>query len=146
MLLKLDLGSGPRENWYADGDKWLHLDCEKYEGVVQWQCPEERIPVEDRTVDEVFVGQLLVELGRPEYTVALAKEIDRVCCGGAVLKVHCYGERVRGGFEVWKEFFGWLQSNGWKFVKEVPVNRWEEEGVYTYLVEMRKGGKNDSSK
>ena len=53
--MKLDLGSGPKEYWVEDTPDWIHLDCEKYDGVVEWRCPD-RIPVEDDSTDEVYIG------------------------------------------------------------------------------------------
>ncbi|MCD6214671.1 MAG: hypothetical protein J7J46_06815 [Candidatus Desulfofervidus sp.] len=131
--MKLDLGSGPKGYWVEDTPDWVHLDCEKYEGVMKWECPE-RIPVEDGSTDEVYIGQLLIALDRIAR-MELAREVDRVCRVGAVLQVHCYGDE-RSGVRVWREFFDLLECRGWTLIKEEPVNRWERG--YTYLITLVK--------
>jgi len=133
--MKLDLGSGPRSHWVSEGPDWLHLDCDDYEGVIKWLCPE-RIPVGDESVDEVYIGQFLIELDKVSY-MELAREVDRVCKTGAILQVHCYGNE-RSGVEVWKEFFDSLECRGWTLIGEELVNKWKEEGLYTYLVKLVK--------
>ena len=130
--MKLDIGSGPREYWISEDSDWIHLDREAYEGVVQWEWPKDKLPVGNNEVDEIWIGQLFVELER-EWLKPLAMEVDRVCRKGARLRVHCYDEKQR-----WMEFFGWLEMNGWVCKKEELVNEWDEG--QTWLIEMVKGG------
>jgi len=133
-MVKLDLGSGPRDFWVSDESDWLHLDCEPYEGVIQWTCPEP-IPVKDRSVEVAYLGQLLVELSI-EQQLALADELVRVMKDDGVIRVHDY-DGVLG----YPEFFRRLEQHGWRRVKEELVNVFEEPDgtiLCTYMVELKK--------
>jgi len=132
--IKLDIGSGPRDYWISEDEEWIHLDKDNYPGVVQWEWPRDRIPMDDETVDEVWIGQLFIELER-DWLAPLAMEVHRVCKKGAKLRVHCYGNE-RSGRETWQEFFGWLEQHDWVCRKEEIVNKWEEG--QTWLIEMEK--------
>jgi len=133
-MLKLDLGSGPRNRWYSEDPEWIHLDCEPYEGVIIWECPE-NIPVGDKMVDEVYIGQLLIELAIEDH-LALAREVDRVMKDDGVVKVHCFG-----GILGFYEFFKLLSDCGWHVEKYELTNRSVERSgtvMETYMIEMKK--------
>ena len=132
-MLKLDIGSGDREHWYSEDPEWVHLDCEPYEGVIVWECPE-KIPVKNKSVDEVYIGQFLIEI-HPETQLELAKELVRVMKETGVIKVHCYN-----GILGFPEFFVYLRSRGWHVDKDELVNRYVDDGVVmeTYLIELRR--------
>jgi len=132
-MLKLDIGSGPKDHWYSEDPEWVHLDCEGYEGVVKWECPE-RLPVDDTSVDEVYIGQLLIEI-HPKTQLELAKELVRVMKEKGVIKVHCYN-----GIVNFPEFFSFLRRKGWHVEKDELVNRYVDDGTVmeTYLIELRR--------
>jgi len=130
-MVKIDVGSGPRDYWVDDSPEWIHLDCKPYEGVIQWTCPDP-LPFDDGEVEEAYIGQLLVELTEAQQ-VALADELARVMRPDGVIRIHDYD-----GSLGYPEFFQGLQAHGWIRVREELVNFDGEEA--TYLVEVRKGG------
>ena len=133
--MKLDIGSGPKEFWFKPEEKdWIRLDCEEYEGVTHWVCPE-KLPAPDNSVEEAYVGQFLIETS-PEEHKALAKELVRVMRPNGVIRVHCYGM-----IATWTEFVKELEKSGWVPFTEELVNVIEREGdlpIRTYMSEIRK--------
>jgi len=132
--MKLDIGSGDKEHWFKPEEKdWVRLDCEEYEGVRKWVCPD-KLPVEDNSVDEVYIGQFLIETS-PKDHKALAKELIRVMKKDGVIRVHCYGQ-----IATWVEFVKELEKEGWVPFNEELVNVVEREGdlpIRTYISEIK---------
>jgi len=131
--MKVDIGSGSRDHWYKENEEgWLRLDCDKYKDVVQWTCPE-RMPIESNTVEEAFIGKLLIEISLDDHK-KLAEELIRIMKDDGKIIIECY----RGvlGF---KEFFEHMYKGGWKVVKMELNNFYIDDNVdmSTYIIELR---------
>jgi len=134
MMVKLDIGSGPKDYWYSEDPEWLHLDCEPYEGVIPWTCPSQ-LPIENNSVDEVYMGQFLIELDINQQ-LALADELARVMKSDGRILIHDYN-----GSSGFPEFFERMEKHGWYRIQEELQNVFEEpdgELIVTYLVELQK--------
>ena len=132
--MKLDIGSGDKEHWFKPEEQgWIRLDCERYEGVTYWVCPD-KLPVEDNSVSEVYIGQFLIETSPAEHR-ELAKELIRVMKDDGIIRVHCYES-----IATWKEFVKTLEKAGWIPFTEELVNVYESDGdlIKTYISEIRR--------
>lgn len=128
-MVKLDLGSGPRERWVSSDPEWLHFDCEDYEGVIKWNCPG-KLPFDANVVDEIYIGQLLVETSIADH-LSLADEIARIMKSEGLVRILDF-DGVLG----FPEFFRRMETYGWLRVKE-ELNHILLDGTKQYLVELK---------
>ena len=143
---KLDLGSGPRDRWWKPYDNdVLHLDIEGFKGTTKWEAGD-RIPVLDNSIQEAYVGWLLIEVDI-QTNIDIAKELTRVMKKTGRILVTDYGNicnerenRNEKLEEDWGEFFETLRCAGWVLVKqELKEIQENPDGVYPlclYLWEM----------
>jgi len=130
--MKIDLGCGPRARWYkADEPDWLRLDMEPYEGVTPWVCPEDRIPVPDRSIEEAFVGQLLIYLSLDDQRL-LARELNRVMRKDGIIQIEKFSVDTEGCINTLREL-------GWTIASVELIDTRPGE-LYRFVLVFSKGG------
>ena len=129
-MRRLDVGSGGKEHWFWPEDPLcIKLDCDTYEGVLRWDCPD-RMPLNSKTIDDCYVGQLLIECSVSDHLM-LASELDRVMKRKSLIRVHCYS-----GVPGFREFFYKMGVLGWDVESSDLVNKTDE--VETFMVRLRR--------
>lgn len=136
--VRLDLGSGPKNRWCSYDKEWAHLDCEDYEGVIKWCCPD-KIPVDSKSIRQVHCSGLLIEIDS-ELQKELAREIDRVVREDGIVTLKCYGGDKDFNFD--ERFFSEMFRLGWEVKSEEIV--WVDivdktTTVYFHRIELKRG-------
>ena len=127
---KLEVGSGGEDFWFWSRDQEaIRLDCDPYDGVTKWVCPD-RMPVEDNIIMDCYVGQFLIECTIQDH-MALALELNRVMKTDGKIRIHCYD-----GTAGFKDFFERMKELGWTIISEELVNKCDE--TETFMVTLRR--------
>lgn len=112
--LKLDIGCG-KVGWMQEPlDEWVHLDAIDHPHV-EIVCEFGKIPLDDHSVDEIFIGDIVEHIPLWRYDEVLC-EWSRIMKPGAIVKGRCpnidramrdYAEGKENFQNAFNSIYGW---------------------------------------